>query len=176
MTSAAVPRPAPSTSDWTVRAAPVDSPEAGELLREYVLDVADRYYLLRLGRRSLPEEITKDMAEHPSDDLTAPTGAFLVGWRGAAVAGCSGVRMHTPDTAELTRVYVRPEHRRTGGGALLVAAAERAAVALGARRIVLDTRLDLTEARALYLRLGYREIPLYKDDPYAEVCYGRDLP
>ncbi len=78
-------------------------------------------------------------------------------------------------TVELTRVYVRPSRRGTGGGARLLAAVEEAARSLGARRIVLDTRLDLVEARALYTRHGYREIPAYGNSPYAEVWYGKDL-
>jgi hypothetical protein len=46
---------------------------------------------------------------------------------------------------------------------------------LGAERIVLDSRLDLVEARALYLRRGYAEIQAYKNGPYAEIWYGKDL-
>jgi len=47
--------------------------------------------------------------------------------------------------------------RGRGGAPRLVTAAEEAARALGARTMVLDTRHDLVEARALYARLGYAE-------------------
>jgi hypothetical protein len=40
---------------------------------------------------------------------------------------------------------------------------------------VLDTRLDLVEARSLYVRHGYAEIPAYNQGPYAEIWYGKDL-
>ncbi|MFV2120437.1 GNAT family N-acetyltransferase, partial [Streptomyces sp. Act-28] len=79
------------------------------------------------------------------------------------------------ERAELTRVFVRHASRGTGGAGLLLAALEAAAVELGARRAVLNTRLDLVEARALYARHGYREIPAYCEEPYAEVWYGKEL-
>lgn len=55
------------------------------------------------------------------------------------------------------------------------AALEDEARALGARRMVLNTRLDLIEARTLYVRHGYAAIPAYCTGPYMEVWYGRDL-
>lgn len=37
------------------------------------------------------------------------------------------------------------------------------------------TRLDLVEARGLYVRRGYREIPAYTTGPYMDIWYGKDL-
>ncbi|EYT80852.1 hypothetical protein CF54_23050, partial [Streptomyces sp. Tu 6176] len=62
-----------------------------------------------------------------------------------------------------------------GGAALLVGAAEEAARALGARRMVLDTRHDLVEARALYARLGYTETAPHNDSLYAEHWFAKSL-
>ncbi len=50
-----------------------------------------------------------------------------------------------------------------------------AARTLGARRIVLDTRHDLVEARALYARLGYLETPPHNDRAYAERWFAKQL-
>jgi hypothetical protein len=36
----------------------------------------------------------------------------------------------------------------------------------------LDTRLDLVEARALYVKHGFREIPAYCSGPYSQIWYG----
>lgn len=44
-----------------------------------------------------------------------------------------------------------------------------------AARILLDTREDLVEARALYARLGYREIEAYNESPYADHWFGKKL-
>ncbi len=72
-------------------------------------------------------------------------------------------------------MFVDPVARGTGGGAALLAAAEEAAVSLGASAIRLDTRADLVEARALYARHGYREVPPFNDDRYAEHWFGKRL-
>jgi hypothetical protein len=39
----------------------------------------------------------------------------------------------------------------------------------------LDTRGDLTEARALYARLGYDEVEPFNDGPYAEHWFEKAL-
>jgi ribosomal protein S18 acetylase RimI-like enzyme len=72
-------------------------------------------------------------------------------------------------------MFVAPAARGTGGGGALLAAAERRAREQDAHTVRLDTRLDLTSARALYRRHGYQEIPAYSSGPYAQCWYGKDL-
>nr|WP_107097076.1 GNAT family N-acetyltransferase [Streptomyces sp. NBRC 110028] len=163
---------------WDVAARPVSDPVAATLLREYMTDVADRYYRLHEGRDATSEEIERALREMPSDDLAPPDGVLLVARHGGDVAGCAGLRRragHLDRTAELKRVFLRPGKRGLGGGAALLAAVERAADALGVVRIVLDTRRDLVEARALYARHGYRDVPAFSEGPYAEVWMAKDL-
>ncbi len=85
------------------------------------------------------------------------------------------MRLLDAGTGELTRVFLRADLRGRGGAPLLLAAAEDAARALGAGRIILDTRSDLVEARALYTRHGYAEIEPYGERAYAEHWYGKQL-
>ncbi|GAA2678101.1 GNAT family N-acetyltransferase [Streptomyces lunalinharesii] len=160
---------------WTVTAEPPASPVALALLREYYTDVADRYYVLHEGRRSTPREIDEGVAEYPSDALLPPHGVLLVARHGDEPAGCAGVRLLDARTAELKQVFVRPARRGRGVAGRLLAAAESTAVRLGAERIRLDTRLDLTEAVALYRRRGYVEIAPYHDDRYAEIFFQKRL-
>ncbi|WP_431044675.1 GNAT family N-acetyltransferase [Streptomyces sp. P1-3] len=160
---------------WTVAAQPVHSPEASALLREYFIEVSDRWFELHHGRRSTPEEIESGLLEHHSDDLVPPYGLLLVGRHGGEPGGCVGLRLLDARTAELARMFVRPTKRRLGGGGALLAAAERTARELGMRRVILDTRLDLVEARAMYARHGYAEIEPYKQDPYTECFFGKEL-
>ncbi|MQS10854.1 GNAT family N-acetyltransferase [Streptomyces kaniharaensis] len=161
---------------WTVAPDGVTTGEALALLRDYYYDVANRYYRLHLDREGTPEELESGLADSPSDDLTPPDGLFLIGRYDGAAQSCAGLRRLEATTVELTRVFVRPTVRGTGGGAHLLAAVDTAARSLGADRIVLDTRLDLVEARALYTRHGYHEIPAYSTGPYGQIWYGKDLP
>jgi GNAT superfamily N-acetyltransferase len=160
---------------WSVALGAVGSAEAASLLREYYIEVSDRYYQLHCGRASTPAEIEQGLAGSPSDDLAPPTGVFLLGRYGDVPAACAGLRVLDPRTVELTRVFVRPALRGTGGGSRLLAAVDEAARDMGAGRIVLDTRLDLVEARGLYFKHGYAEIPAFSDRPYAEIWYGKQL-
>ncbi|MEH0845723.1 GNAT family N-acetyltransferase [Micromonospora sp. CPCC 205711] len=159
-----------SEAPWAVRAARPDEPDAAALLRGYFTEIVARYH----GRPVRPGEVTAAMAESPSADLIHPTGCLLVAYHGGRPAGCVGLRWR-PDWAELTRMYVVAEHRGRGGGAALLAAAQRRAEESGLDRLRLDTRHDLVEARALYARHGYREIAAYNDDVYAEHWFEKRL-
>ncbi|SCF11420.1 Ribosomal protein S18 acetylase RimI [Micromonospora viridifaciens] len=156
---------------WTVCLTPPDAPEAATLLREYMAEMVRRWH----GRPERPAEVTEALAEMPSDDLARPTGLLVLAHRDGQLAGCAGLRWR-PGWAELTRVYVRPAHRGAGGGAALLAAVEAHAGAGGADRIRLDTRADLVEARALYARHGYVEIPAFTEGPYAQHWFEKLLP
>ncbi|WP_433384181.1 GNAT family N-acetyltransferase [Micromonospora sp. KLBMP9576] len=158
------------TTGWTMTATHPDRPEVAALLEAYYEEMVRRYH----GRPARPEEVAAAMADDPSDDLVAPTGVLLVAYRDGDPAACAGLR-YRPGWAELTRVYVRPEHRGHGGGAALLAAVEERARSFGINRIRLDTRSDLVEARALYARHGYREIPAFNDGVYAEHWFEKIL-
>ncbi|MCG5435810.1 GNAT family N-acetyltransferase [Micromonospora foliorum] len=156
---------------WTTTPSRPDHPDAVLLLREFMSEMVVRYH----RRPALPGEVDAALAEMPSDDLTAPTGLLLLAHHGPDLAGCAGLRWQS-GWAELTRVFVRPERRGAGGGAVLLAAVEERARAAGADRIRLDTRDDLVEARALYARHGYAEIPAYSQGPYADHWFEKRLP
>ncbi|GAB7033800.1 GNAT family N-acetyltransferase [Streptomyces sp. NPDC021749] len=160
---------------WTVSPEPVGSPDARALLREYYTEVADRYFTLYEDRLTTPQEIDEGVAEYPVADLAPPHGALLVARRDGETAGCAGVRLLDARTAELKQMFVRPAQRGLGGGGELLRAAETAAARLGAERLRLDTRLDLTEAIALYRRHGFVEIAPYHDDIYAEIFFEKRL-
>jgi GNAT superfamily N-acetyltransferase len=160
---------------WTVAPEPVGSPVAAALWRTYYTEVSDRWYLLHEGHPTEPGVLERSLAADDGDGLTPPDGRLFVGRYAGEPAGHAGVRMTDDATAELKRVFVRKEFRGTGGAALLVTAAEDAARALGARRIVLDTRSDLIEARRLYERLGYTETEPHNDGIYAEHWFTKSL-
>ncbi|WP_374028517.1 GNAT family N-acetyltransferase [Streptomyces sp. NEAU-sy36] len=160
---------------WTISPQEPGSPVAAALWRAYYTEVSDRWYLRYEGRRTDPAELEREIAAATGAELAPPTGRLLVGWYGGTAAGSAGVRLLDAETAELTRVFVRADLRGRGGAPLLVAAAEEAARALGARRLILDTRDDLVEARALYARLGYTETGPHNQDRYAEHWFRKEL-
>ncbi|MEV6584003.1 GNAT family N-acetyltransferase [Streptomyces sp. NPDC051582] len=160
-----------TAGNWTVAAEHFATPEATALRRAYYAEVAGRYW----KRAATEAEIDEGLQGDPADGLTPPTGDFAVGRLDGAPRACGGIRLLDPLTAELTRVYVDPRARGTGGGAALLTALEAAARALGAERVRLDTRSDLVEARALYARQGYAEIPAYNAGPYAEHWFEKLL-
>ncbi|MEU7611502.1 GNAT family N-acetyltransferase [Micromonospora sp. NPDC049204] len=155
---------------WTTSVSRPDQPDAVLLLREYMTEMVVRHH----RRPALPGEVDKALAEMPGDDLAHPSGLLVLAHHGADLAGCAGLRWHA-GWAELTRVFVRPAHRGAGGGAALLTAVEQRTRAAGTDVIRLDTRADLVEARALYARHGYVEIPAYSQDPYAEHWFEKRL-
>ncbi|MFF9347370.1 GNAT family N-acetyltransferase [Streptomyces sp. NPDC014734] len=156
---------------WTVAHEPFDSPDASLLRRDYYAEVAGRYW----ERTATTAEVDEGLAGDGADRLAPPTGQFVVGRFGGRAAGCVGLLVVDSDVAEVTRVYVRPEHRGTGGGGLLLAAVEDAARAFGVRTLRLDTRHDLVEARGLYAKHGYREVPAFNRGRYAEHWFAKEL-
>ncbi|MER6123762.1 GNAT family N-acetyltransferase [Streptomyces sp. NPDC001795] len=160
---------------WIIAPEPVGSPVAAALWRAYYTEVSDRWYEVHEGRTTDPDELEREIAANDGDGLAPPRGALLVARHEGEPAGTAGVRLLDAGTAELKRVFLRRELRGRGGAALLVGAAEGTARVLGARRIVLDTRNDLVEARALYARLGYTEIEPYNSSSYAEHWFSKQL-
>ncbi|MFF0742561.1 GNAT family N-acetyltransferase [Streptomyces sp. NPDC004111] len=156
---------------WIIGIERPDTPDATTLRRDYYDEVASRYWKRPATEREIDEGLTDDGTEL----LVAPTGAFVVGRFAGKPAACAGLVVVGPGLAELTRVFVRPEVRGTGGGGLLLKAIEETARDYGIRRIRLDTRNDLVEARALYARHGYVEGPAHNADRYAEHWFSKDL-
>ena len=160
---------------WTITPEPYDSPVAAALWRAYYTEVSDRWYLLHENRRTDPAELEREIAARTGSELAPPGGQLLVGWYEGTAAGSAGVRLLDATTAELTRVFVHEGMRGRGGAPRLVTAAEDAARELGAKVMILDTRNDLVEARALYARLGYEETGRHNEDPYAEHWFRKYL-
>jgi GNAT superfamily N-acetyltransferase len=157
---------------WIFTAEPVDSPDAYALRRGYYAEVAGRYW----KRSATPDEVDQGLAGDGAELLVAPTGHFVIGRYEGEAAACGGLLILNSERAELARVYVRPARRGSGGADLLLATLEHQARVLGMCEMVLNTRLDLIEARSLYRRHGYVEIPAYcVSPPYVDVWYGKDL-
>jgi ribosomal protein S18 acetylase RimI-like enzyme len=94
-----------------------------------------------------------------------PEGRLLLAFAGDGPAGCIALRKIGEDICELKRLWVRPAFRGTGLGRRLVETLMADARGIGYGRIRLDTLPSMTAAQALYLSLGFLDIPPYNDHP-----------
>jgi DNA-binding MarR family transcriptional regulator len=110
-----------------------------------------------------------------ADRLTPPAGLFLVAMLGDEPVGCGGLAFADGEPPLVKRVWVAPAARGLGLATRLMAELESRARAHGATAVRLDTNKVLTEAVALYRRLGYREVPAFHDDPYSHHWFEKAL-
>jgi putative acetyltransferase len=103
----------------------------------------------------------QELAALPGD-YAPPRGALLL----APGQGCVAVRPLDAETAEMKRLYLRPQARGAGLGRSLAAAAIAHARERGFSRLVLDTIPEkMQEAVALYRSMGFRDAAPYLPEP-----------
>ena len=87
--------------------------------------------------------------------------------------GCGALRERDEATAEIRRMYVRPEYRRRSLGRTLLSHLIAEARRLGYRRIILETGDKQPSATALYEASGFKRIQafgVHVNDPTSR-CY-----
>jgi ribosomal protein S18 acetylase RimI-like enzyme len=72
-------------------------------------------------------------------------------------------------------MWVSPAARGLGLGRRLLAELEAQAREHGVRVLHLETNRVLAEAIALYRSAGYREVPAFNDEPYADHWFEKVL-
>jgi ribosomal protein S18 acetylase RimI-like enzyme len=147
-------------------------------LRRYVTDLVQRWE----GR--LPDDVEADahLLGSPAEHLVPPAGVFVVAVQTDTpdrAVGCAGLRCSgedlPPGAGEVKRMWVDPATRGHGLGTRMLAYLTDLAREAGLRRLLLDTRSDLDEARRLYERNGFTEVDPYNDNPHAQHWYAKDL-
>jgi len=143
----------------TISAIPDDSPEALACLRAYSAELADRF----------PEG-------YDPAALIAPgsTASFLVARESDEPVGCVAW-CRRGSFGEVRHLWVAPGARGLGLGRRLLSSVEAAIAASGLDEVRLGTHPALTEAVALYLSSGYREIPRYGTSPYDRLAFAKAL-
>ena len=108
-------------------------------------------------------------------DLVRPRGVFIVAFDGDQPVGCIALKGTNSGYAEIKRMWTASDQRGSGLAKRLMEAAEDAAQDLGITLLRLDTNSALTDAIAIYRHWGWREIPRFNDDPYAEVFFEKSI-
>lgn len=85
----------------------------------------------------------------------------LVAYEDKMPVGCGAIKEFDPETVEIKRMYVLPEHRGKGIAMQIVTALERWAAELAYLQCILETGKKQPEAIALYKKLGYETMPNY---------------
>jgi len=101
----------------------------------------------------------------------APRGFLWVAWDGEEPLGCLALHELAPETAELKRMYVRPESRGRGVARRLTEHAIAVATARGYSRLRLGTLPTMSAAQQLYTGLGFRRVPPYRPVEFGETWF-----
>lgn len=111
------------------------------------------------------------------DEMAPPHGSFVIlsALANGSALACGGVRRLADGLCEIKRMYVVPEARGLGLGRRLLDALEDEARRLGYARVRLDTGPRQAAARSIYEGAGYRRIPDYNGNAYAEFWFEKAL-
>jgi ribosomal protein S18 acetylase RimI-like enzyme len=131
-------------------------------------------YAQQLGIDLCFQNFETELEDLPGE-YSAPRGALVLGWVDGDLAGCCALRqidnVDYPNAAEMKRLYVRKSYRRSGLGRHLAEAVLDAARSAGYHCVLLDTLDDMESARALYVDIGFSEIPPYYHNPLPGAHY-----
>jgi GNAT superfamily N-acetyltransferase len=172
------------TPSIEIRSVAWDDPDAVALRDAMTAEVAPRY-ADRLAHMPPPAEmfVQPDQVIYTAVAYDGPRSVGHIALRYLPVVPSGTENTENTDipdeTAEfeIKRMFVDPSVRGRGVARLLLSATENAALAKGARRVVLQTGDRQPEAAALYTSAGYTRIPLlapYLALPYS-LCFEKPL-
>lgn len=143
------------------------------VVQENHLEEVRRLFLAYAGELNIDlcfQNFEEELASLPGKYAEPEGGLILVFSQGRAVA-CGAIRPIGRGDVELKRVYVEPEFRGSGIGAMITQHFIAEASEKGYARLVLDTLARLTPAIALYKKLGFAECEPYYPNPEPDVVY-----
>jgi DNA-binding MarR family transcriptional regulator/N-acetylglutamate synthase-like GNAT family acetyltransferase len=147
----------------------VESPESADArwcLTEYFRDLAQRFDTGFDPARSNPATV---------EDMTPPSGYFVLARIDGAVAGCGALKHLDAATAEIKRMWTAPEMRGRGVARRVLQTLEAIARESGVETLRLETNRTLTEAQAPYRQQGYDEVSAFNAEPYAHHWFEKRL-
>lgn len=141
--------------------------------RRAILDLTHEYFLwmnqeimAALGI-SIAQAVGMEMnlyVETVADSIcksSPPESCFYLAMINNQAAGMGGLRKLSDGSAEMVRIYTRPELRGNGIGSKIVNRLLEEARSFGYKRVKLDTAKFMTSAHRIYHAAGFSEIPPY---------------
>jgi GNAT superfamily N-acetyltransferase len=140
------------------------SPEALLLLHEAALEA-----------RRLYTDLIDSSAPTPTNQPLRPGDIYLIAFSGGSPVGCGALRKLDGRAAEVRRMYVLRQVRRTGIARGILVRLEEEASRLGYETLLLETGNRQHAAMSLYESYGFTRIPPF--GPYVNdstsVCYSK---
>jgi putative acetyltransferase len=112
----------------------------------------------------------RELATLPGD-YSPPQGCILLAAAGEDYVGCVALRPLGNRICEMKRLYVTPGFRGQKIGRALAQGIIHEARLRGYERMRLDTLESMTEAKSLYLSVGFRTIKPYRYNPLDDPTY-----
>lgn len=116
-----------------------------------------------------------EMLDDPAGYILQPGGHILMAALDGEIVGTCALIKETADRYELAKMAVDDRFRGRGIGRALGEAAVALARQIGARRLVLESNRRLSPALTLYRALGFVEVPMPPDTPYARADIRMEL-
>jgi putative acetyltransferase len=109
----------------------------------------------------------------PTNDPLGARDLYVAAFIDSSSVACGALRELDRTTAEVRRMYVRPEHRRKRVGDAILAHLVASARELGYERIVVETGNRQGPATALYRHHGFRPIAPFGEHvkDVTSLCY-----
>ena len=128
-------------------------------------------YARSLGFSLCFQNFDQELANLPGD-YSPPHGKLLLAEFEGELAGCVALHKLENEICEMKRLYLRPQFRGKGLGRDLATRIITEARDLGYSRLRLDTvESAMQDAVAMYLKLGFRKIDPYCENPMPSALY-----
>jgi putative acetyltransferase len=126
-------------------------------------------YWNELGFTPCFQNFDREMADLPGK-YAPPTGRLLVAIVDGEVAGAVAFRGLDGEACEAKRLYVAARYRGRGIARTLMERVIEEARSAGYRRMVGDTMPVMTQALAMYDRMGFHRIGGYRGSTAGAIC------
>jgi putative acetyltransferase len=128
-------------------------------------------YARSLGFSLCFQNFDQELANLPGD-YSPPRGRLLLAEFEGELVGCVALHKLENEICEMKRLYLRPQFRGKGLGRALAARIIAEARHIGYSRLRLDTvESAMQDAVAMYLKLGFRKIDPYCENPMPSALY-----